>query len=64
MSELPDADETAEYHIQIDKWFFGDDEDYRVTIRYTDDEPGDEITSGSGSTIQEAFNKCVGDLKI
>jgi len=60
--EIPDPDETVEYVIQIDKWFFGDNEEYRITLSYTDDDK--EITSADGDTVAEAFSKIVGDLKI
>lgn len=60
--EIPDPDETVEYVIQIDKWFFGDNEEYRITLSYTDDDK--EITSANGDTVAEAFSKIVGDLKI
>jgi hypothetical protein len=60
--ELPDADESGEWLIKIDKYFFGDDEEYRVTLSYTDD--ANEITSAMGDTPAQAFAKIVGELNI
>lgn len=63
-TELPEADETGEWLIRIDKWFFGDDEEYRVTLRYADDDDAEEITSANGATPAEAFAKIWKELNI
>lgn len=60
--ELPEADESGEWLIRIDKYFFGDDEEYRVTLSYTED--NEEITSAMGDTPAQAFAKIVGELNI